>query len=408
MSIAAALVIAFLLIWGLVTPWGLGLDFANFYDIGHKTLLGEFDNLYDPLALIGGKEPLGHMKFLGFPIAGYLYTPLAIFTPHTALFLFKLAGSAAVVTGLGLLYRQWRPVADTPATYLAIFLVAAMLWQPFWTFLRVGGQTTPFVFLLLVITHEKYVRNQMIVAALLLSAAVVLKPVFAPMAILLFLLSGNRFRLTALVVMATLGTASLVIYGWTPHAEFLEKLAMQDNRLLGPWMNSGPFSWISGLLIDPAIYGTDTYLQSWQTAPISALRLIAAGVVCYCGLLHLRGDMPGFARRQVIFLTGVMVIFSLSPVLWAHYLMWLFPIIALLIAGRRQLPTAALFLIAVAVILGLFQSYIFLRQLEEFIGFRTVANAAGFGLVKSLPVFLILTVWVVWRREIGRILCDPA
>ena len=160
--------------------------------------------------------------------------------------------------------------------------------------------------------------------------------------------------------------------------------------------------------IDPAIYGTDTYLQTWQTAPISALRLIASGVVCYCGFLHLRDDMPGFARRQVIFLTGVMVIFSLSPVLWAHYLMWLFPVIALLIAGRRHLPAPAHFLVAVAVTLGLFQSYIFLRQLDEIIGFRTVANAAGFGLVKSLPVFLILTVWVVWRQEISRILCDPA
>ncbi|MCB2095314.1 MAG: DUF2029 domain-containing protein [Rhodobacteraceae bacterium] len=407
-SALAVLIIALLLVWGLVTPWGLGLDFANFYDIGRKTRLGEFDNLYDAWAPIGGQEPLGHMKFLGFPIAGYLYTPLSLFSPHIAIFVFKLAGSAAVVAGLALLYRQCRPLAARPETYLALFLVAAMFWQPFWTFLRVGGQTTPFAFLLLVIAHGVYVRNRMVAAALLMSAIVVLKPVFAPMAILLFVVSGNRFRLTALIVMAVLTAASLAIYGWAPHAQFLERLAMQDNRLLGPWMNSAPFAWISGLLIDPAIYGSDTYLQSWQTAPIRVLRPLTAGLVCYGGYLSLRGDLPGHARRQVMFLTGIMVVFSLSAVLWAHYLMWLFPVIALLIAGRRYLPAAALCLLALAIVLGLCQSYILLRQLELHVGFRNYANATGFGLVKSLPVFLILVVWIVWRRDIAQILRDPA
>lgn len=405
---AALAAILALNVWGLARPWGLGLDFANFYDIGHKILLGEYSSLYDHMALIGGEEPLGNMKYLSPPITGWFFTPLPLMSPHVATFWLKFSGALSVMAGLWLLFRQLRPLAVRPDEFFALFWIAAALWQPFWTFMRVGGQTTPFVFLLVVIGHATYLRRQMVATALLFSLIVLLKPVFAPIAILLFVTSGNGFRLTAACAAALSIVLSLWIFGWAPHGAFFRALAEQGDRLLEPWMNSSPVSWIVPLLIGADDYERDSFLAAPIATLVAALRMaLAAGVIAVLSG-HLRRSLPDRARLSLIYNAGLLLVVALSPVIWAHYLMILFPLAAILIAGREHLPGRSRAMLAAVLALGLFQSFIVMRQIQLGLGIDSLGEIVLFALIKSLPAILVLSIWILDRLPVRAIFGQPA
>lgn len=404
---AAILAIGGLVILGLITPWGLGLDFANFYDIGRKARLGEYDTLYDHMALIGGEKPLGNMKYLSPPITSWFFTPLSFMTPHVATFVLKALGAAAVIAGIVLFRRQISPLITERAAFFTLAAVAAALWQPLWTFMRVGGQTTPFCLLLLVLGHGAYLRGRMVSLALILSLIVLIKPVFAPLAILLFVLAGNSFRLTALLAAGLSIVASLAIFGWGPHQAFLDALGGQGDRLLEPWMNSSPVSWVVPILVDAHSFGTIAAMPTTAAILIMALRLALALAILAVMAGHLRAGLPERAGRHVIYMTGLILVIVLSPVIWAHYLMILFPLILVLIAAREDLAPPVRQALWAALALGLAQSFIIMRQIQIKLGFDTSFEMILFGLIKSLPAILICGLWIFGRQSIGRALARP-
>jgi hypothetical protein len=405
---AAIAFILALILWGLVTPWGRALDFANFYDIGHKALLGEYDTLYDHTALIGGQEPLGKMKYVSPPITSLFFMPLPLMSPLMATFWFKLLGAVSAVAALVLLYRQIRPIAEPKAEFFALFALASAAWQPLWTFMRVGGQTTPIIFLLLAIGHATYLRRQMVATALLFSLIVLIKPVFAPIAILLFFTSGNRFRITALLAAAVSIVASLMIFGWGPHADFFQALGAQGDRLLEPWMNSSPISWIIPLMVNIDHYGDLGAMPVWAAVVLNAVRLALAAVLVAVMIGQLRAPLPDRARQHAVYVTGLLLVIAVSPVIWAHYMMILFPLIAVLTAGRPELPRIMHGVLALTLVLGLYQSFIVMNQVQKRVGFDTNGEAIIFGLLKSLPAILLCGLWILGRRPIVRILARPA
>lgn len=404
---AAILAIGGLVIVGLITPWGLGLDFSNFYDIGRKARLGEYDTLYDHMALIGGEKPLGNMKYLSPPITSWFFTPLSFMTPHVATFVLKALGAAAVIAGILLFRRQISPLITERAAFFTLAAVAAALWQPLWTFMRVGGQTTPFCLLLLVLGHGAYLRGRMVSLALILSLVVLIKPVFAPLAILLFVLAGNSFRMTALLTAGLSIVASLAIFGWGPHQAFLDALGGQGDRLLEPWMNSSPVSWVVPILVDAQSFGTIAAMPKSAAVLIMAIRLVLALAILAVMVGHLRAGLPERAGRHVIYMTGLLLVIVLSPVIWAHYLMILFPLIMVLIAVCEDLAPLVRQALWVALALGLAQSFIIMRQIQIRLGFDTSFEMILFGLIKSLPAILICGLWIFGRRSIGRALARP-
>jgi hypothetical protein len=120
---------------GVAGMRGIKLDFANYYDVGQKAAAGEFDNLFDPFAPIGGKPPFGNMSFLGAPLTAYLYIPLTWMDPRTGVQVFKLAGALAQFAGLILIWREVRGLGRpcSPGRCL-----------PRWCFRRPSGRTTCF------------------------------------------------------------------------------------------------------------------------------------------------------------------------------------------------------------------------------------------------------------------------
>ncbi len=404
--------ILFMILWGLWRPMGIKLDFANFYDAGQKARAGAFGLLYDQNALIAGQEPLGHMSFFSAPVTAWLYAPMAGLPPYAAMLAFKAAGALAIVAGLLLLWRHLLPLAggDTAPRdrFLALLALAALVFQPFWTIFRVGGQTTPFVFLLTVLTLMALASGRTALAALGFAAAVLVKPVLAPAAILLFVLSDNRFRLTALAVGLATAALSLWLYGIDLHRAFLAKVLAEGTGLLAPWMNSGPFSFI-----DPWLAGAAAYAAPPDMAPAAvrwtglALRT-ATAVALLAGLARILG--PGLApraRAAVILHGGLLVSLVLSPVVWAHYLTFLFPLLATIIALRAYLTPGARLLTGAILALGLFQNEIFADRVRAATGFDGLPEIAAFGLLRSLPLLLTLLLLWIARRDIADALRDP-
>ena len=80
-GILSLVLLALVLVHGVLSPRGLYLDFANFYDAGQKVSVGELNNLFDPFAEIDGQSPYGNMLFFGTPISAYAYAPLAALPP---------------------------------------------------------------------------------------------------------------------------------------------------------------------------------------------------------------------------------------------------------------------------------------------------------------------------------------
>jgi hypothetical protein len=89
-------------------------------------------------------------------------------------------------------------------------------------------------------------------------------------------------------------------------------------------------------------------------------------------------------------------------------MMILFPLIAVLTAGRPELPRIMHGVLALTLVLGLYQSFIVMNQVQKRVGFDTNGEAIIFGLLKSLPAILLCGLWILGRRPIVRILARPA
>ncbi|MGH9901000.1 MAG: glycosyltransferase 87 family protein, partial [Pyrinomonadaceae bacterium] len=223
---------------GVVVPAGPGWDFANFYDTGRRVAAGQVTDIYDPETLIDGERPQGDMRFWGTPVSALLYAPLGYLQPLTALAVFKIQNTLALFAALVLLYLHNRKfVDDTPEAqwrFAALFAFLCLVFQPFWTIYRVGGQTTPTVFLLLVLGLLCHARSKVFLSALCVVAAVLIKPAFVTVLALLALISGLRFAGGTAVVLLASGLVSLATVGWAVHEDFLT-LMLKGTSAPFPW-----------------------------------------------------------------------------------------------------------------------------------------------------------------------------
>jgi hypothetical protein len=205
---------------GILVPAGLGWDFANFYDAGRRTAAGQINDLYEPQSLIRGEQPQGHMAFWGAPLSSFMYVPLSWFSPESALTIFKIQNTIVYFTTFLVLFifnrkfvvgnsyiKQWR--------FTAVFVFLCLIYQPFWTVYRVGGQTTPTVLLLFSLALVAHTKARFILSSLLLVIAVMIKPAFITALVFLICVSGLRFFASTVAFLLLTGLTSIVVMGWS-------------------------------------------------------------------------------------------------------------------------------------------------------------------------------------------------
>ncbi|MBI5084286.1 MAG: DUF2029 domain-containing protein [Acidobacteria bacterium] len=316
---------------GILVPAGLGWDFANFYDTGRRASAGLFDDLYHPERPILGAAPQGTLAFYGTPLSAWFYVPMSWLPPGQALLWFKIQNALAFAVALGVLFLEFRrlspPDQYSQARFAAGFACAALLYQPFWTVYRVGGQTTPTVLLSIALALSAHLRARFGWAALAWVVAILIKPAFGPGLILLAGFSGWRFFFSIAGFSAVAGLLSVVTTGWAVHRDFLEMLR-NNAALVYPWF-----------------YNSSIYLLTGEGALSWTLKL--AALASFLWMLHRRRPGP---REKVTMALFFALLFAST--VWEHYLALLFPFFCFAIArGANWSPSvrwtvAAMFALA--------------------------------------------------------------
>lgn len=382
---------------GVMVPAGLGWDFANFYDTGRRAAAGQFGDLYSPAAVIQGTLPQGSMEFWGTPISAILYLPLSWFQPKTALVLFKIGGVISCLVGLGLLYRHCRQSIDDAVgdhwAFTAAFTFLALTFQPFWTVFRVGGQTTPIIFLLLIIGLLCHTRDRLGYSALLYVLVVLMKPAFAPALLLLMLVSERHFAGWTILTLIAVGAISLGTMGWGIHEVFLRKL-LGGMALTKSWLYSSSLF----ILIQAA---REEGLARVVPGAVLALATLAIklGVVATIATIFWRArsrPLTASARRHFGFVMSLAFFILISQTLWDHYLAVLFPVLISLVVFWPKLGAELRLLIVAIFVACLGQNQIAVDLLSSWFTFDSPLALTAVVLFKSAPVWLL---WILLIRH---------
>jgi hypothetical protein len=378
---------------GIIVPAGPGWDFANFYDAGSKVAAGQIQDLYNPHSLIRGKNAQGSLQFFGAPISALIYAPLGYFSPGVALVLFKIENTLAYFLALFLLYRHCRRfVEDTPiaqSAFAATFAFISLIYQPFWTVYRVGGQSMPTVFLLLTVALLAHTAGGMFWSALCLVLAVLIKPAFLSALALVAIVSGPRFICYSAVVAAFSGLLSVALMGWQVHLDFLTALKAASNTFY-PWFyNSSIYVLIDNLRI---YWRVQSEVSSYSVFSLAATAARVFLVALFVYLIA-RGRLQSWsapAKRHFHFCMAVAFCLFLAPVVWEHYLSVLFFPLAYIIASRRHFSGGAMAVIGSIFFLAVWQNLILVNFLRYNFVWDTLFELISVGLLKSAPLLLFL------------------
>ena len=384
---------------GIVVPAGPGWDFANFYDTGRRVLAWQIADLYDASSLVAGSSPQGGMAYWGAPLSALLFAPLGLLAPGAALVVFKLLGTAAFFVALWILYRHNRSFVDQSEEaqwrFAATYAGAVLLFQPFWSVYRVGGQTTPIILLLLAVAMIGHIRDRPWLTSGCLVAAVAIKPAFVIALVALSLLGGWRTIRAAAAWGACWGLASVLLLGWQVHLSFLD--VMREG--LG---NS--YSW----LYNSSLYVAADNLKLSASPPVSPSLVGGAVVLIKLSMLVLLGwlvwrsrhrELPAIGRRHFDFLLALTFCLLLSQTVWEHYLALLFPLLAYVVAVSRQFSRGAMALITAIFILSIGQNVTF-TVLFRSVDVASPVALVVLGLIKSAPLLLTVAFLVRYHEEL--------
>lgn len=385
---------------GIAVPAGIRWDFGNFYDTGRRVAAGQIQDIYNPAGAIDGRPPHGQMAFWGTPISAALYVPFGLFQPEIALVLFKLVATATFAAGLWLLFEHTRRIAvrrgADPQWYAAAYIALVLLYQPFWTIYRVGGQTTPWIFLLLVLALGRYVRTQWLSAVLLLVLAVLIKPAFVFVPAFLVFVSGRKFLLALTSVAFSAGLLSLALYGWPIHAQFLDLMRHGSSRP-SPW----PYNSSLYIVADAFRSITNSIPIPGTGEPVPALIQIGlvAFVIATIFLLTLRlRRLEGEAGRHAAFLLAISFCLLIMRVVWEHYLSVLFIPLAFLLANWPRHSAAAKTHLLVIFALAVLQNLILVMFVWSHLSIQSTPALLAVSLVKAGPLLGYLG-FLLWRRD---------
>jgi hypothetical protein len=383
--------------FGVLVPAGLGWDFANFYDAGRIVAAGELDLLLKTdRAFIAAAPVQGALDFWGTPLSAYLYVPLSWFPPALALMLFKAQNVLAYGAALAVLFMHVRQFADQDDDaqwqFAAMYAVLALLYQPFWTVFRVGGQTTATVLLLLVLALLAHSRLRFGWSAFLFVAAVMIKPALVTALVFLMIVSNRPFALYALLHLGILGLVSIALMGWDLQLEFVSKMLGGASRS-APWYHNSSLS----TLVTAWRQGTSVPAPSSVLVGflLGVLKLGVTGTLGWIFLKNRTRFPTTETRSHFGFLLALLFFLLISQTVWEHYLAVLFIPIVFLVASFRHLDMTARWLMAGIVVTLPLQNLIAIQLLQSWVSFDTAWTLAPVIVAKTAPLWIA---WlVVWR-----------
>jgi hypothetical protein len=398
---------------GIAVPAGLGWDFANFYDAGRMVAAGEAELLLKPVkGMIAGTPPQGVLDFWGTPISAWLYVPLAAFEPATALVLFKLENVLAYSAALLLLFfhlRDFSPAGTLQRwRFTLLYAGAVLLYQPFWTVFRVGGQTTATVFLLLVgglILHRQLRFGG---SALLFVAAVMIKPALVTALLFLVLVSGKRFAGYTLLYLALMGILSVAVMGWDIQMEFVDKM-LGGSGMISRWtFNSSLYVFAGELQHWFEAHHEGQYPRLLISTLILSIKLGVVAMFAWVVWRTRREFTSHAARAYWNYLLAIVFFLLVSQTIWEHYLALLFIPLALLLARHNELDRTQRWMVPVLFVALPLQNLIVILLLQDWFAFDTLPALLPVLVLKTAPLWLALLLIAGQRQRLAAICQEMA
>ncbi len=389
---------------GIVVPAGEGWDFANFYDAGRRVLSGQINNLYNPQSLIGGDDPIGSTGFFGTPISAYLYIPLGCLSPKNALFIFKIQNTLFYFTALILLYlHNRRFVEDVPSIqkrFVTIFAFLCLIYQPFWTVFRVGGQTTATAFLLLTLSLLFLTNSKLFLSTLFFATAVMIKPFLITGFIFFVIIAGKKLLRYSVAIFTLAGLLSIIVMGWGIQEKFLILMLEGANGSYTWFFNSSLYVIIENLkfAIDPSPLVKRHVMVLDVLQIVIKIFVVVTFVFIICKSRSQKWTDTG--RRHFYFLMAISFCLLISQIVWEHYLTFLFIVLAYVVAKYRYFRMEAKFLIGAIFFLSIWQNLIFINLIQHNFNINSIPELLFMGIFKSGPLILTLLFLLRHYKEI--------
>ncbi len=277
---------------------------------------------HQPLSVLGERYfgPVGAGRFPyptpHPPTRGVIMLPLGMLDLHTASVIWlgiELLSLLGVVT---LLCRLWGARRQTVAVPLIALLLLS--WAPL-TVEIANGQVMVILLLLAMLARACLVQGQLGWCGALIGLAICIKPVAAPLALLLLRVRSPRLLIGMLVPPAVLGVAALLVLGPGTLLEFVP-IASEVSREYRSFVGNISVWAVSWKVFD----GIHSAVQVGITAPpliaapalgapVALVLVGATGALAVWALLRVERAEHGLGL-----LTAVSIV--LSPIAWDHYL----------------------------------------------------------------------------------------
>ena len=399
-AIAAALLIAYAVIWTQVSRFDTGRsDFTAFYVGGTLLREGHTGNLYSqavqqPLhsALIAPDRE-ANLPFVNTPVAAALVLPVTFLPLEVAYRLWSLLELAVLILAVVLAVRSVEWPDGTPRIWQVAAGAAALAGIGTWTtFMQ--AQWTPLLALGLVLAYRRWKGgHQAAGAAVLVVSAGIAKPHLA-LGLLAFLLGWRERRVIIGAVAGCVGliVASLALVGPAGVAGFVSILASSTTR----WELATMVSFIG---VVGSLFGSG--LAAHVIGLVASLLACAAAV--WLGTTVRRDS----SRLDTALVGAAVLSLVASPHAYPDDLVMLAPmlVIGLAAAARRSGSTAALTLTPpMAIVLGAW-TLISVAACADLIDAATFppGQLAGWALVVAAVLACIATRWRPAATELPRV-----
>jgi Glycosyltransferase family 87 len=274
--------------------------------------------------------------------------------------------------------------------FAAAFAFLSLIYQPIWTAFRTGGQTTPMVFFLLVLSLLATVSSRPFLSALAFGSAVMIKPALITAIAFFAIVAGMKYLKYVFYIFLGTGLLSIAVAGWQVHERFLMLMLTGVSRSV-PWFyNSGLYVTFENLkLFAPPGSWPKTY-ESVLNALKIVIKLSVFATIVFIVCKGRRREWTGAARNHFNFLMAICFFSLLGHIVYEAYLSFLFIVLAYLVASIRRFAPSARLLVGTIFCLSFWQNVMWMDFLRYFFDLDSVPELIAIGLFKSGPLILLL------------------
>jgi len=405
LGLALVLFVAIFVVGLWDTP---GDDLSSLVVAGELLRRGQPEHLYDrhpvkfhvvdSAAFVDAARAIGFRgfahPFVQVPLVAYAMKPLAALPFGTVRRGWLLASTIAVLAGLWLTLRIYLPWFQQPLGW-ALVLAALCAFEP----LHYGlwlGQTTAFVFLLVVLALALERARWPVAAGLVLALAAFIKVTPALLA-LVWLWRGPRRALGGLAGgLSALAVLSVAVAGLSLHRAYLDVLRSVGSSTLVAYNNQSIVAFLTRMTVPYPEWFDWKQHRPPETALLAAYAMVAVLGLGAWWLLS-RIPRPAECAWRPLAEAAALAVMLLAPSLsWSHYFLLLLPA---LVAGWAAAParTRGPVGVLVAVAFGLCCRPIMPDQVRPVLDAITVVDGPMSAALLAGMLVLALGCWRVAR-----------